>query len=953
MSGVLEPALRDCRLVELCELDNDEAQSAYLQENPEIVASRSVEQLAATVRQCVRIDVVRALRAGDAALKIAEALDDPECRARALRAKANGLWFNSQCRPAVDLLARAITLFGELGKEDELGRTLSTSIQPLILLGEYEQALRNAEQAREIFTRQRDDLRLARLDINVANIHHRRERYTEALTIYERAYRLLLPHKDTEAIGVALHNIAVCLISLDDFDRALAIYDEARRFLQQHEMPLLTSQADYNVAYLYYLRGDYDQALERLRATRENCLAAGDAYHTALCDLDQSEIYIELNLAEEAAELAQRATEQFEKLEMGYETARSLANLAIATSLGGNAHGAMEIFDRARTLFAKEGHRAGEALADLYKAVAITETGDAAAARQLCSNANQVFLALGLRRKAIVCDLLLARLALAACGLDSALEHCQSALLQLRDIQAPVLSYHAKFLLGRIYEESGDSTQSYREYLAAREELETVRSSLQGEEMQIAFLANKVEVYERLVLLCLRRGKEGAPAHEAFDHIEQAKSRSLVDILFGRARPFSRWTSDSRSQQQVQHLRAQLNWYYHRIDLEELQQEGTSASRIEHLWEQARACEDSLLRILRATPSASETEGRSSRPPIVSLAETGTALKPDTVLLDYFQAGDEILVAVVTPKGVEVVPLVQAQRVQERLRMLTFHMSKFALGDSYVANAGDVLRLACEHHLRDLYKDLFAPLERLLNCQHLVLIPNSFLHYLPLHALYDGRQFLIDRFTVSYSPSASIYVLSQKRAGIWPEQSLVFGIHDSRAPWILGEVQEVSAQLPGPSLFLGADATRKVLEHHGAQSRFIHLATHGVFRTDNPMFSSVRLGDCYLSVYDLYNLHLPAELLTLSGCGTGQNAVAAGDELIGLARGLLHAGAHSLLLTLWDVHDRSTAEFMRAFYRNLRAGYGKAGALQSATQETRERYPHPCYWAPFVLVGKT
>jgi CHAT domain-containing protein len=285
--------------------------------------------------------------------------------------------------------------------------------------------------------------------------------------------------------------------------------------------------------------------------------------------------------------------------------------------------------------------------------------------------------------------------------------------------------------------------------------------------------------------------------------------------------------------------------------------------------------------------------------------------------------------------------------------MLKFHMSKFRLGHSYVASAGDALRLASEHYLRELYKDLFAPLERLLNCKHLVLIPNSFLHYLPLHALHDGQQFLIDRFTVSYSPSASIYALSQKRVGIWSEESLVFGIHDSKAPWILREVQEVSAQLPGSSLYLGADATRKVLEQHGAQSRFIHLATHGVFRTDNPMFSAVRLGDCYLNVCDLYDLHLPAELLTLSGCGTGQNAVAAGDELIGLARGLLHAGAHSLLLTLWEVHDRSTAEFMRAFYRNLRGGYGKAEALQYATQEIRERYPHPYYWAPFVLVGKT
>lgn len=118
------------------------------------------------------------------------------------------------------------------------------------------------------------------------------------------------------------------------------------------------------------------------------------------------------------------------------------------------------------------------------------------------------------------------------------------------------------------------------------------------------------------------------------------------------------------------------------------------------------------------------------------------------------------------------------------------------------------------------------------------------------------------------------------------------------------------------------------------------------------MFSGIRLGSAYLNLYDLYQLRLEAELVTLSGCATGLNVVAAGDELLGLVRGLLYAGAQSLLLALWDVHDRSTADFMMYFYRNYRNGQDRASALQGAMQELRERYPHPYYWAPFVLVGK-
>jgi CHAT domain-containing protein len=164
-------------------------------------------------------------------------------------------------------------------------------------------------------------------------------------------------------------------------------------------------------------------------------------------------------------------------------------------------------------------------------------------------------------------------------------------------------------------------------------------------------------------------------------------------------------------------------------------------------------------------------------------------------------------------------------------------------------------------------------------------------------------------------------------------------------------VQTVSGLLPNAVVFLGDAATADELRTHGPASRFVHIATHGMFRQDNPMFSSIRLGSGPLSVYDLYELRLSAELVTLSGCGTGLNVVVGGDELLGLVRGLLYAGARSVLLTLWDAYDRSTAEFMETFYGHLRAGATKAQAAQAGMQEVRERYRHPFYWAPFTLIG--
>ena len=182
--------------------------------------------------------------------------------------------------------------------------------------------------------------------------------------------------------------------------------------------------------------------------------------------------------------------------------------------------------------------------------------------------------------------------------------------------------------------------------------------------------------------------------------------------------------------------------------------------------------------------------------------------------------------------------------------------------------------------------------------------------------------------------------------------ALLMGVPDQNAPSILDELRSLSEILSHPKMFVGNAASEYILRNLGASARIVHIATHGYFRQDSPMFSSIRMGSSYLSLYDLYQLRLPVELVTLSGCATGLNVVAAGDELIGLARGLFQAGAQSLLLSLWDVHDQSTANFMSEFYRRFQKGEDKATAMRAAMLAVRQTYPHPYQWAPFILMGK-
>jgi CHAT domain-containing protein len=176
-------------------------------------------------------------------------------------------------------------------------------------------------------------------------------------------------------------------------------------------------------------------------------------------------------------------------------------------------------------------------------------------------------------------------------------------------------------------------------------------------------------------------------------------------------------------------------------------------------------------------------------------------------------------------------------------------------------------------------------------------------------------------------------------------------VPDERAPLIAEEAHAIARQLPNSTMLLGAEASASAFRSLSQDASTIHIATHGRFRRDNPLFSGIRLADSFLTLHDLNGLQLSADLVTLSGCSTGLNVVTAGDELRGLVRGVLGTGARSLLATLWDVYDDSTAEFMSRFYTALHSGLNKATAVRAAVLGVRQTYPHPYYWAPFVLVG--
>jgi CHAT domain-containing protein len=946
----VQPEIRELCLA-LGRLTDEDDRRVFVREHPVLVDLSIVESLAENVRTTVRVDVPEAVTLAEAALAISNELGDCTAMARSLRAKANAMWVMGDCKAATQLFTRAAKLFEEAGKTDEVGRTLSSSLQSLTLLGEYDSAFAAAAKAREIFVNLGDRLRLARLEINIANVYHRQNRFAEALAAYERAYEELLPYRDSEAVGVALHNMAVCLIALDDFPRALKAYDRVRNFCEQNDMPLLAAQADYNAAYLYYLRGEYTRALEILTSVRDACLRNGDAYHVGLCDLDQSEIYLELRLVSEAAEMAENSYQRFQQLGMKFESARSLANLAIALSVGGNFSKALLLFGQARELLVHENNQVWAYLLDLYRAVVLAEDDQLSKAMGFAGVAEQFFRSAHMPSKHVHCLLLLARISLREGQLNAATEYCSKALEVLESLDIPNLVHQARFLQGQILEASSSPEAAYQSYQVARDALEALRSSLAKEELKIGFMRSRTDVYSRMTKLCLDRTDHECSAEEAFSHVEAAKSRTLRDLLVGGPSPVGINPSDTKTDNRAHELRAELNWYYNRLEREQLSKDGLPPDQRAKLSEEARQRERKLVNVLLHAPASAHIGAALRNSSAASMEEIHNSLDGRMTLLEYFALEGTIHAAVVTGGKLKFVRLARLDDVIQSLRLLKFQLSKAHLNEEYRTRFGDALLRSANRHLGTLYAKLFAPLEGLLEHENLVLVPFGPLHSLPFHALYDGTEYLIDRFAMCYAPSASIFAYRPCRCADEDSPSVVFGISDSRTPHIQQEAEEVAKALPQSKLFLGRAATAQTLREEGQSCRFIHIASHGHFRPDSPLFSAIQLGDGLLNLYDLYRMNLQVEMLALSGCVTGMNAVEEGDELLGLTRGLLYAGARSLLLSLWDVDDQSTSDFMKEFYGHLQKE-GKINAFQLATAKVRERYSHPYQWASFKLIAR-
>lgn len=560
--------------------------------------------------------------------------------------------------------------------------------------------------------------------------------------------------------------------------------------------------------------------------------------------------------------------------------------------------------------------------------------------------------------------LLLARYAaMAAPGnLGQARRHLEQALhmtetFHLLDEQ--IFSCH---FLAEVRWQAGEWEASWAALQQAIQTCEHLRHDLLLDDFQLGFMEDKLPIYAQAVHQAFCRWQQQAlTAGQLFGYLNLAQQAPLVETRVLHTETITE--SHTLLQEQLAALRQSWRWYHDKLsDLGE-QDKGVDAAGVREKLVQIEAEIAELRRRDRiGRVNMAETNGMADTAPEALLGKLQARLGAKEALVQFFEVSGQVQVFLLTAEHhavlKDVAPL---QALHQQLRAWQFFVQQLSPFAEDTNDGGGVARL----HLARLYRLVWQPLQpHLHQVEQLYLIIPPAWQELPVAALYDGRHYVVEQTKITYLTTAEALLQevaeTQPGSGLPPEAWVFAYSEEGRLPSVRQEAQAIAGVLSQDwqtHLMLEKDATQQALNAAAQHGRLLHLATHAVFRADNPLFSWLSLADARLTVAEWYEMPLRQRpLVVLSGCETGRGTPRGGG-LLGMGRGLLAAGASGLILTLWRVEDQHSARLMTNFYAALQSERRRPasghiiGALQQAQTAAIAAGLSPFYWAGFIYAA--
>jgi len=841
--------------------------------------------------------------------------------------------------------------------------------------GEFDQAIRYAEEAADLYREgewaDKNSFVAANLDF-IATIYFKKGYYSESTIYHKQALALWETEDNLEQQALTLNMMGGRAETLGNLKDALQFRIQALELMQKTENIQGIALTSRYIGVLYGSLEDY----QRARFYYNQALEAWDFADESLeKNIDMAEIYETIGITYNNENNYKEARSNYEKARKLWQVAERPEDQAGALNLIAQTYWyedkleqALEHHEQALLLLQEKGgdsfeipytlrnislvnfHLGNTTEAEAYLEQAIEQIETLPPELHLFKPVLYGHIALLYEHK---------RLALPSDEiLQKTLEYYNRALQLYQESGDQEGTASTLSNMGDIYEEQGEDLRALDVYTQSIAIRERIRGEAVIEELKTSFAETHsfVDVYQRTILLLLRLERSG----EAFNMSERARARTFldqmentnIDILEG---------VDSVLIEREQALRNELTIL--RNELTTLQKALLSAQNTDDLQkkeieekqgeinEKQQEYEELLTRIKLENPQYVSVISVST----LAMEEIQQILDDETTLLSYYVAPEQTLAFILTRDSFHTIEIDAG--IEELTTLVRILHSTPPVTDAPPPEA------------TTLYQTLIAPLKDHLTTPHLAIIPHGVLHYLPFAALSpDGTHYLIDDYTLTLLPSATSLQYIQENTGNKSNTALVVGNPASPAPGLAPlyhaeQEAETIATLYGTEPLLREAATEAEIRKQAAGMGVLHLAAHGQFNLANPLYSTIELApggdeDGRLEVHEVYSLDLQqTDMVVLSACvtnlphlGAGM-AVSGGDEIVGLTRAFLYASTPTIISTLWQVEDHSTALLMERFYTHYRAGMGKAAALRQAQFEVREQYPHFSHWAGVVLSG--
>jgi CHAT domain-containing protein/tetratricopeptide (TPR) repeat protein len=856
----------------------------------------------------------------------------------------------------------------------------------------YDEALARYQELRSAAGRNGAAIALWRL----GDVYRTLGRLDESMVCYERSLAFCAEMQDRRCQATLLNNVGLVYRQQGDLERALEHY---RRALSMHRSTAHRqgeATTLNNLGQVCMVQGLFYQALEYYDAALALWQELENPSQRAVTFSNVGGVYSALHQGEMARDYFERSLQLMREIDNRRGEAVTLSNLGLLHSRQGDGDQALRRTGQALEIFELLGDRPGEMRTLLNLGWIHQQHGDGDQARRAYDGALE--LARRLEDRTAQADVLVNRGWL----LDSlgdpaaALRDCAAATLP-EGTPDPRRRATILYATASALRHQGRLAQAQAAIEAALEVVETLRAHIPSNELRSAFFATKHEQYEFYVDLLMerwRRQGSAAFAVQAFEASQRARARGFLDAL-EESRVSLRAGADAQMLAEEAALQAEIN------AAERQRLERAASGTTEELADAARRQRELLARLekLRTRLRLSAARNLGWSEPLGLEEIQRRILDPETRLLHYELAAEKSFLWVVAPDSIASFELPGKAEIEAAAR----HAYSLLKLSHHRKHRGEAHRTAAA-----LGEMLLGPAVAQLDARRLLIVGEGVLEYLPFAALRlrtaddEEPQPLVLDYEVVRLPAASVLASLRTRAATRPTGKLAVladPVFDSKDPRVHRQRAEGPSPLPA-TVRGAADAAglptlrRLVASRHEAEAilalvpreaRFealdfaanrsavttgrlagyeiLHFATHGFLNSRQPELSGLvfslvdedgRPCDGFLRSHEIHSLELAAELVVLSACQTALGKEIEGEGLEGLTRAFMVAGARRVVVSLWQVHDRATAELMERFYRDmLTEGLAPAAALRSAqlAMVRDPRWQAPFYWAAFVLEG--